>query len=545
MIAEGIGGLLESGHKLCVVGSGPVGLALAADLVRRGERVLLLESGRAVADKEIQSLAFADLVDSSTHDDMRIATARRLGGTSHLWGARCLPFDPIDFEARDWVDATWPITYQDLVPFLGSATASLQAGDAVFEDVISSLSFADERFGCSQLERWANKQQAQDVHADAIKSSPLLDVRTCSTMVGMRFADGGPLTHIEVAHSLSGHRISLPIERVVLAAGGLESARLLLSEQRRAPQKFGGLNGPLGRYYMGHVSGEIADITFRDPAVAHAFDYHIDKHGSYVRRRLVPSESVQRENKLLNTSFWPVVPPVFDARHKSAILSMVYLAMRWPVIGTKIVAEAIRKQHAPVPAPSILPHVANLILGAPTAAIFGVDFMRRRYDKEHRLPGFFVHNPARRFGLSYHGEQVPRATSRVILGNGDDRLGLATLKIDYRFDEQDVASVVRTHDLLGQWLVETGLGRLEYRAPSHKLAGSVLAQACHGRHQIGITRMGTCRSSAIVNSQLACFDAPNLYIASCGVLPTSGQANPTLTAVALGLRLSEHLAFGP
>ena len=100
----------------------------------------------------------------------------------------------------------------------------------------------------------------------------------------------------------------------MLAAGGNASTRLLLLEQERDPALFGGAGGPLGRFYMGHLSGQIADVVFENPALHDALDYHVDAHGSYVRRRLVPSEATQAAERLANVAFWPVVPPIAERR---------------------------------------------------------------------------------------------------------------------------------------------------------------------------------------------------------------------------------------
>jgi choline dehydrogenase-like flavoprotein len=70
---------------------------------------------------------------------------------------------------------------------------------------------------------------------------------------------------------------------------------------------------------------------------------------------------------------------------------------------------------------------------------------------------------------------------------------------------------------------------------------AVLAQAQHGTHQIGTARMGSTAAEGVVDRNLRVFGSPNLFVASTAVLPTSGQANPTLTAVALALRLAGHL----
>jgi choline dehydrogenase-like flavoprotein len=53
--------------------------------------------------------------------------------------------------------------------------------------------------------------------------------------------------------------------------------------------------------------------------------------------------------------------------------------------------------------------------------------------------------------------------------------------------------------------------------------------------------MGANRHEAVVDRNLKVFDLKNLYVASSSVFPTSGQANPTLTAMAFSVRLAQHL----
>lgn len=539
MIREGLAGLEDTAHDVCIVGSGPVGLALATDLARRGRRVLVLESGTQKSDAQVQMLSNAEILDPTSHEDMAMAVSRQLGGTSNLWGARCIPFDPIDFEKRDWVDAEWPICYEDMARWLPMAVEATRSGAPVYNEAIPGFITSDSRFRCDAIERWANVQQAQIIHDAAIARDANIVVHTLATVSGLEFASNGCVEAVIVSHSLSGEAVRLPVTQLVIATGGLEATRLLLAAQTQAPERFGGAGGPLGRYYMGHLCNEISDITFAGP-LDEAFDFRIDTHGSYVRRRFTATPETQRAHRLLNTTFWPIVPPIADPGHGNAILSLVYMVMRIGPIGRLLVAETIRRKQAP---PASIPrHLANLVTGLPGAARFGVDFLRQRYFGAARVPGFFVHNRARRYGFTFHAEQTPDPNSRVTLSGSCDRLGLPQLRIDYRFNAQDLDSVVRSHDLIEDWLMRTGIGVLEYRVPREARAEAIAAQCTHGTHHIGLTRMAFDRRQGVVDGNLQTFDAPNLHVASTSVLPTSGQANPTLTAIALALRLSARLA---
>jgi choline dehydrogenase-like flavoprotein len=541
VVIDGIEGLGDARRPLVIAGAGPVGLALATELARRKVPVVLLESGGRSANRTVQQLSDAELTDPARHDDMSVAVARRLGGSSNLWGGRCLPYDAVDFEPRDWVDARWPIGVEAIRPYLPAAVAATRSGAPVYHTDEPLTPGSDPSFTADALERWVNVQAAQDVHGHAIRHDPLLEVRTHATLVGTHFADSGAVEAIEVADSRSGERVRVPVATLVIAGGGLETTRLLLAAQRDAPDRFGGPEGALGRYYMGHLIGEIADIVFRDDDATTAFDFTVDAHGSYVRRRIVPTMETQLRHRLLNSAFWPVVPPVADPRHHSAILSMVYLALSYQPFGNLVVAEAIRRRHVPQRPTERLRHLRNVAAGVPSAVAFAADFLRRRHARV-RLPGFFAHNPSHRYGLSFHAEQAPSRDSRVWLSGRCDRLGVPSLAIDLRFSDADVASLLATHDLLEGWLGSTGLGRIEYRGPREERAAAVMKIAAHGTHQIGLARMGTNRREAVVDADCRTFDAPNLFLAGSAVLPTSSQANPTLTAVALALRLADHLA---
>lgn len=534
------------GAGAVVIGAGPVGILTALALRAKGRRVLLLESGRMRSEPAITALSEAEHYDPDFHHKPETAAARRLGGTSSLWGGRCLPFDPIDFADRPWLGRgceAWPIGEADLAPFLGAATEGLGAGRAVFAEKLPGVA-ADPAFAYETLERWSIAPKTEAIHKAALEGDADLMVALGATVLGFHYDAAGRIEALDL-NLEEGGRERLAVADgapVILTAGGNQSTRLLLAEQRRNPALFGGPDGPLGRFYMGHVNGSIADIVFENQALHDGLGYHVDANGSYVRRRITPSPATQGAAGIANVAFWPVVPAIANPAHRSGPLSAVFLALTVGPVARKLLAEPIRLKHTGPPPYARGPHVMNLLRDLPATIGFAPAFLWKNRVAKMRLPGFFLTNPGKRYALEYHSEHLPEASSRLTLGESSDRLGMPRLVHDLRFSDRDAASVLAAHDALEGWLTRNRLGRLDYYAadPAAR-AANVFAEAKHGTHQVGTIRMGTDRATAVVDADCRAFDVGNLHVISTAVLPTSGQANPTLTAVQLGLRLAERL----
>ncbi len=529
-------------HDVVIVGAGPLGLMTAMRLERRGLTVLVLESGARAADPQIQALSRSQVAQPAYHSPSEINMARRIGGTSHLWGGRCLPFDPIDFDHRPFLDGPdWPLGYDDLVPYFEDACAFFSAGKPDFQDPIPGLTLTDERFRVDALERWATNPSSMALHGRHIEASRRIHVASRVTVTGLDH-DGSRITGLSVCFGLDPARHHLPAPWVILAGGGNEIVRLLLAAQRERSDLFGGADGPLGRYYMGHVNGQIADIVFSRTGFDKHLDFYVDRHGSYVRRRFVPSADLQRRENLLNVAFWPVVPEVRDHRHRSGPLSAAFLALSIGPVGRQLVAERIRTKQIGEPPYDRWPHVMNILRDPVRFAGVAPWLLWNRKIAKRRLPGFFLRNSAARYGLEFHSEQWPNPDSRITLGRETDALGLPRLEIDYFFHERDTESIIRAHRLFEGWLEQEGIGRLDYRYPKDALAEGILEEANHGVHQIGTARMAASARGGVVDADGRTFSFPNLMIASTAVLPTSGQANPTFTAGLVALRMADRFA---
>jgi choline dehydrogenase-like flavoprotein len=530
----------ESTWDICIVGTGPVGMAMAMEFDRLGRDVLVLESGGLEIDQSLTSAARAEIADERRHAGMELAVCRVLGGTSWTWGGRSVPYDDVDLAERPFVpESSWPITHEEIRPWYRQATEyTLCGGDRFTIPYERKLT---DGLTLDFVERWATESKLILRHRHHLLDSPRIHLSLNSTITGLRLnAVGDGIEALEVATPL-GPRL-VRARQIVLAIGGVETTRLLLNVQERHPNLFGGIDGPLGRYYMGHISGKITSVVFHTPSDFADLDYKLDTNQSWFRRRFMLTQAAQIEHQVLNTAFWPDNPPFYDPGHKSGVLSSVFLALAFPPTGRRLLSEAIRLAHTgPRPYP-LAAHLRNAILGAPRGAADMYLILRDRFLRKPKKPGFLVSNPGGRYALHYHAEQIPQADSRIRLTGEIDQFGLKRVAIDLQFADQDVDSVIRSHELLDQSLRANGIGRLEPWYSPEKIRSKVWEQAADGFHQVGSIRMGMDPAASVVNRDLRTHDLANLYVASSAVFPTSGQANSTLLAVAMGMRLAHRLA---
>ena len=170
---------------------------------------------------------------------------------------------------------------------------------------------------------------------------------------------------------------------------------------------------------------------------------------------------------------------------------------------------------------------------------FLVDWLRRRKLAARKLPSVVIRPRAPRFSLDFHGEQAPNPASRVTLLHETDHLGLQKINIDWRYGEQDLGTVETAFRLLEKDLRKSGRGRLHYTRDG--LRHAALRDGAFGGHHVGTARMASSEATGVVDSDCRVFGTRNVYVASSAVFPTSSQANPTLTIVAMALRLADHL----
>jgi GMC oxidoreductase/FAD binding domain len=542
-LVEGIAALSEEmTHDVCVVGSGPVGLCLALDLCARGLTVVLLESGLRKPDKAREALSWAHIVSDRVHAQMPLAVCRALGGTSWLWGGRCLPLDAIDFQKRDYSpDSMWPISESDLTPYYARTAQMLGCGPADFSEENTDLGLHENtQIRMDRFERWTNEPNtARRLLTGALPKS--LTIVLDATVVGLDFDTANQRVIGATVASRAILKQFRGAKTYVVACGGVETTRLLLNVQTRFPRLFGGAEGTLGRYYMGHLSGRIANIQFSNPALAKLFDYRGDID-SVKRRLLTLSGAIQIKAGIPNISFYPENPRMADPQHGSGMLSAAFLLLSIPILGRLFVAEAIRRAQVGKEA-RYLEHIRNIILDLPATASAFYSVACQRILRKRRKPFFFLPTRDGRYPLHFHAEHLSNRDSCVSLINEVDALGMRRISVDLRFSRRDAEGISRAHEILDKGLRAIQIGKLEFDQTIAERPMTILGQATDGFHQIGLTRMGYKSQDGVVDANCRVFGVKNLFLAGSSVFRTSGQANPTFSATALALRLSAHL-FG-
>lgn len=540
---------------VCVIGAGPAGMVSAMELADKGLSVALIESGNEEFYSVAQSLSDGEIASPNSHSIMADAVRRGLGGTTEIWGGRCVPLDKIDHQIRPNVEYSgWPVSHSELAPYYQAACNYLGVNSPDFTVAsCKNLSTAKlplsakfkeiSSISATELERWSVEPKIWRVLGAKIKQNPNIALFNAKTCVGFRQLKGeNKVSSAFIRATKENSDIEeINADVFVLACGGVESTRLILSSL----QDSNGLNvigsEHVGRYYMGHPSGKIADIELFGES--NKTLYGFEKDGDvYVRRRITFAEETLKKEQLLNIAFWLDNPNIADWQHGSGILSAAYLALTTPIISNFLAPVAIRKRVAGIKVTNRLPHLKNCLVKPFETINFITKFIYGRYFSKPKLPGFFTYSKSNQYALHYHSEQVPSHDSCITLIDEKDLLGLKRARISLIWNQQDIDSIIQAHKVLDNELKINGIGRLIYKYSASELENAVREQAIDGYHQIGTLRMADSPEKGVTDSNGCIYGATNFYVASSAIFPTSGQANPTLALVALAIRQAEHIS---
>jgi choline dehydrogenase-like flavoprotein len=227
-----------------------------------------------------------------------------------------------------------------------------------------------------------------------------------------------------------------------------------------------------------------------------------------VQKALRISDAVQRERQLLNCAFFLMTRNLsMTAEAFRSLATLVKASRRWPLPD------------------GMLGHAGNLATGLTDLGALARDRLRPPGDVRSVL------------AVRVQAEQAPNPDSRVTLGSRRDRYGVPVAQVAWRPVESDRASIRASQETLDAALRTAGIGRLQFM-----LGDEHPAALWEGNfHHLGTTRMHTDPSKGVVDADCRVHGIRNLYVAGSSVFPTYGCSNPTLTVVALALRLADHL----
>jgi len=514
--------------RVCIIGGGAAGLTLAMALEREGVGAIVLESGGHSPDADTGDLY------RGSHQGIPYAFAggcrsRYLGGSSNCWGGWCRPWDEWDFERRDWVpDSGWPIGRTELEPYYERAHRILKLGPNRYDpqywitndhpnlrrilldpdrivDMVSQFS-PPVRFGIDYLEQLRAAR-----HAHVYLWSNVVELRTDNPATTVREV---------VARTLQGRTLRVRAKHFVLATGGIENARILLAAHAVQPSGLGNGHDLVGRYFMDHPRLNFGSIRFapqwrRNMLYDIKFHYQNDAvsaRGTRLSAQFALSRTVQRDEGLLNARAW--FRSIFPGEASEAARALFRMKRR--------LAGMDESGHA------MSADVGKILRQPVQAGLFAAARVLHLTSLIRDV----------RFELIV--EPQPDRDSRVTLSSERDALGMPRVRIDWRLGAQVRRTFDRTVQILATELVARGIADVTL---DDLLGDGPWPASLEGTwHHMGTTRMHDSPRQGVVDRHCLVHGMSNLHVAGSSVFPTCGANYPTLTLVALALRLADRLA---
>jgi choline dehydrogenase-like flavoprotein len=500
---------------LCVIGSGAAGLTLACHAAGP-LRVLVVEAGGPEPGQDDADWLAGQSTDF-TLSGLVNGRVRALGGATRRWFGQCIRLDPIDFERRPWVPYSgWPITAQDLDAyydraerFVGTAPHGYDARNW------SRFGMRDPGFDQDGLMPRFTIYCPKPDFAAALgrrlrHGQPTVDVLLHAAVVGIALdPDGATVAGLRLR---GGDREGFVRARAyALCGGGIENPRLLLASNDVMSAGIGNGRDLVGRFFQDHPGATTADLLTDQPRKVREQFRMLRRGGLTFWPKLALTPRAQREGEHLNANAqleYLYAPDSAMARAKDAIAAV---RERQPAA-------------AAIAALRLAPHTRELTREGVYALATGRGPVLR----------------AERLTLTAHVEQAPDPLNRITLACERDRFGVPRARVAWRVNRAEVSSMRAVTRAVGQALRRLGFGELAQACwlDADEVAPEPFVDTYH---HAGTTRMGATPAEGVVDPDCRVFGVDNLYIAGSSVFPTSGYANPTLSIVALAIRLSETI----
>lgn len=511
--AHEFGATQPAAVDLCIVGAGAAGLAMAWRLREAGLKIAMLESGGTQtapnAPDESADALNAGISNLSDYP-FQSSRARGIGGTTALWTGACVPLNAEDFEKRDWVPYSgWPIRYNDLATYYKDAAPLFD----LVEPPSNAHLLAQSPFDGGDLEaKYAQIMQKRHFakrHADWITRSKSLTVITGATVAGFLMTAGGKAVNGVRFCSPDGVAHSLNARTTVLACGGIEAPRLLLSAQQDVAAALGPAMENVGRFHMEHPIKSLGIVKIPS-----------------ARDHVAAFTNMQPTEGAALLGIFSLSP---RTRAKAELLNVQFHTYRYHAFERDPAVMALKKLANPnAPSQSDMASIAGPRQLARVARYVGWHYWNKASRKA----------PFDHVRLQAFVEQEPDPHNRITLSDKTDRFGQRLPHLCLTESDRLKDSITRTLDIMAKSLADRGYP--DVVVDQNKLR-HLEHYGGYGLHHMGGTRMSDDPASGVVDKNCKVHGLGGLYVASSSVFPTGGAANPTLTICALALRLSDHL----
>jgi choline dehydrogenase-like flavoprotein len=505
--------------EVCIVGAGAAGIALAHEFIASPFRVVLLESGGMDYEMATQNLYDGQTI-GQMYGGLMTARLRFFGGTTNHWGGWCLPYDAIDFEPRDdRPNYGWPFPKSHLDPWYERAQEVCGLGPYDYRPSSWGITpdkvpppFAGPDFECKILQvPPVALARFGPAYAPVLRLAPRVTVYLHANAFNFDAGESNAEVKELSVKTLSGNNFTVRARIYILAAGGIENARLLLASGKDGGNGLGNAHDLVGRFFMVHLAYPGGVIVPSQPR--QTFDFRSEgvhtigggKHGYWSSLGLT-GESM-RSRKLSNIMiYWTYrFSPVVDA------VKAMKRVIDGEGPGGSLLADLSK----------VVGNLEGVTDYAVRKMLFGEGILIEALD------------------VFCASEQRPNPQSRVSLGSKRDSLGMREVVVDWQVLAEDKSDAAATLRLLGAEVGSTGFGRFR---PTLVDDDSPWPDGFYGNeHQMGTTRMHRDPTLGVVDENCRVHSLANLYVAGSSVFPTGGANNPTLTIVALALRLADHV----